>query len=59
MYLLYSSRNIKFSSMRIRKIRFSTSSFPLSNGLYAIFSFSWFKNSSSNEGESTILAMGI
>lgn len=34
--------------MRIRKIRFSTSSFPLSNGLYAIFSFFSFKNSSSN-----------
>lgn len=47
--------------MRIRKFDFRrVRSFPLSNGLYdAIFSFSWFKNSSSNEGESTILAMGI
>lgn len=46
--------------MRIRKFDFRrVRSFPLSNGLYAIFSFSSFKNSSSNEGESTILAMGI
>lgn len=35
--------------MRIRKFDFRrVRSFPLSNGLYAIFSFSWFKNSSSN-----------
>lgn len=35
--------------MRIRKFDFRrVRSFPLSNGLYAIFSFSSFKNSSSN-----------